>query len=154
MRNRISVLGIGLAVSALAAVSSAGGMAAASRVAPPAVKVPPAVKKVTLTLASDGSTVLATKGELVVVKLSGGRLRWSPAQAVQSTPVLALMSEGTSTSGGSTTVFRVVNYGSAELDATGTPVCTSATGCPQYVVLWHATIVVPVVDPPPPVAAG
>ena len=105
-------------------------------------------KKVTLTVSSDGATVLATKGELVVVKLSGDHLKWSVAQVTQSTPVLALVSEGTTTTGASTTVFRVVNYGTAGLSATGTPVCATPGGCPQYVVLWHATVVVPVVDPP------
>jgi hypothetical protein len=100
------------------------------------------------TLSSNGSTALASKGELVVVKLSGDHLRGSVAQAIQTTPVLSLVSEGTTTTGASTTVFRVVSYGTAELSATGTPVCGTAGGCPQYVVLWHATVVVPVVDPP------
>ena len=145
MRSRLSVFGVGLVISALAAVSAGTGVAVASAV------TPPVAKKVTLTFASDGTTVLATKGELVVVKLAGHGLRWSPAKVNQTTPVLSLVSEGTTTTGVSTTVFRVVNYGTAELDATGTPNCATATGCPQFVVLWHATIVVPVVDPPAPV---
>ena len=143
MRHRIAVVGIGLAVSALTLVSagtSVGGAAA---------KAPPATKKVVLTAASSGATVLATKGELVVVKLSGRHLRWSVAQADQTTPVLSLVSEGTTSTGASTTVFRVVNYGTAGLSATGTPICGSTAGCPQFVLLWHATVVVPVVDPPP-----
>jgi hypothetical protein len=148
MRNRFSVFGIGLVVSALAVVSVGTGVAAAATPTP----TPPVVKKVTLTFKSDGATVLATKGELVVVKLSSRGLHWSPAQAIQSTPVLTLVSQGTTTTGASTTVFRVVNYGTAELDATGTPTCAAATGCPQYVLLWHATVVVPVVDPPAPVS--
>jgi hypothetical protein len=146
MRNRFTVFGIGLVVSALAVVSVGTGVAAAS------TPTPPVVKKVTLTFASDGATVLATKGELVVVKLSSRGLHWSPAQAIQSTPVLTLVSQRTTATGASTTVFQVVNYGTAELDATGTPTCAAATGCPQYVVLWHATVVVPVVDPPAPVS--
>jgi hypothetical protein len=143
MRNRIFAVGIGLVVSAVALVStgtSVGGAASST---------PPVVKQVVLTVTSSGSTVLATKGELVVVKLAGHHLRWSVAQAEQTTPVLALVSEGTTTTGASTTVFRVVNYGTAGLSATGTPVCASAVGCPQFVLLWHATVVVPVVDPPP-----
>jgi hypothetical protein len=144
MRSKITAFGIGLAVSALALVSTSTLIAGAS------TSTPPVVKKVTLTFASNGSTVLASKGELVVVKLSSAHLRWSVAQAIQSTPVLSLVSEGTTTTGASTTVFRVVNYGTAGLSATGTPVCGSAGGCPQYVLLWHATVVVPVVDPPAP----
>jgi hypothetical protein len=110
---------------------------------------PPVVKKVVLTVSSSGSTVLATKGELVEVRLSGQHLKWSVAQVQQATPVLSLVSEGVTSTGTSTTVFRVVNYGTAGLTATGTPICGSTGGCPQFVVLWHATIVVPVVDPPP-----
>ena len=142
MRHRIAVLGVGLAVSALALVStgpSTGGAAAA----------PPGVKKVVLTVSSSGSTVLATKGELVVVKLSGQLLRWSVAQVQQATPVLSLVSEGVTSTGASTTVFRVVNYGTAGLTATATPICGSTGGCPKYVLMWHATVDVPVVDPPP-----
>ena len=144
MRSKITVFGVGLAVSALALVSTSTLVAGASS------STPPVAKKVTLTLSSNGSTVLASKGELVVVKLSGDHLRWSVAQAIQTTPVLSLVSEGTTTTGASTTVFRVVSYGTAELSATGVPVCGTAGGCPQYVVLWHATVVVPVVDPPVP----
>jgi hypothetical protein len=144
MRSKIIALGIGLAVSVLALVSTSTLVASASP------STPPVVKKVTLTVSSNGSTVLASKGELVVVTLSGEHLRWSAAQAIQTTPVLSLVSEGTTNTGASTTVFRVVNYGTAGLNATGTPVCPTAGGCPQYVVLWHATVVVPVVDPPAP----
>ena len=144
MRSKITAFGIGLAVSALALVSTSTLVASASP------STPPVVKKVTLTVLSNGSTVLASKGELVVVTLSGEHLRWSVAQAIQTTPVLSLVSEGTTTTGASTTVFRVVNYGTAGLNAIGTPVCPTAGGCPQYVVLWHATVVVPVVDPPAP----
>ena len=142
MRHRIAVLGAGLAVSALALVSTGASVGGAASTAPPVTK------QVVLTASSSGSTVLATKGELVVVKLSGGHLKWSVAQAEQTTPVLTLVSEGTTSTGGSTTVFRVANYGTAGLDATGTPVCGSTGGCPQFVLLWHATVVVPVVDPP------
>lgn len=141
MRRKIAALGLGVVVSALALVPTSTLGAGAS---------PSAVPRVTLTVSSNGSTVLATKGELVVVKLSGDHLRWSVAQVTQSDPVLSLVSESVSTTGASTTVFRVVGYGTAELDATGTPICASAGGCPQYVVLWHATVVVPAVDPPGP----
>lgn len=144
MRSKITAFGIGLAVSALALVSTSTLVASASP------STPPVVKKVTLTVSSNGSTVFASKGELVVVKLSGEHLQWSVAQAIQSTPVLSLVSEGTTTNGASMTVFRVVNHGTAGLNATGTPVCPTAGGCPQYLVLWHATVVVPVVDPPAP----
>jgi hypothetical protein len=146
MRYRVRDFGVGLIATTLAGVSLATGTATAS----PAT--PPVAKKVTLTFSSDGATVLATKGELVVVKLAGHGLVWSAAQAVQTTPVLRLVSERTTTTGASTTVFRVVNYGSADLDATGTSTCTAATGCPPFVLLWHASVTVPVVDPPGPIS--
>ncbi len=144
MRSKITAGGVGLAVSALAALSASPAGAS---------QAPAAVKTVTLTVAGNGITVLASKGERVVVELSGHHLRWSVARVTQSTPVLKLVSEGITTTGASKTVFRVVNYGTAHLDATATPICSAATGCPQYVVLWHAGISVPVVDPPPPAAS-
>ena len=146
MRTKLTagLFGVTLAV---VLVLSAGTATAGTR---PSTSV--AVKQVTLTNASNGSTVLATKGELVVVKLSGGHLRWSTATVDQSTPVLVEVSAASTSTGGSVTVFRVVNYGLAGLTATGTPICAAAA-CPQFVVLWHATVTVPVVDPPvPPVA--
>ena len=146
MRHRIAAVGVGLAVSALALVATGATVGGAATTSP----VP---KVVVLTVSSSGSTVLATKGELVEVKLSGQHLKWSVAQVDQTTPVLSLVSEGTTSSGASTTVFRVVNYGTAGLTATGIPICASTGACPQYVLLWHATVDVPVVDPPPVAAA-
>jgi len=108
-------------------------------------------KIVVLTNASSGSTVLATKGELVVVELTGGPIQWSEASVVSPSavsPVLAKVSGSRSATGSSRTTFRVVGSGLAKLDALGTPRCPTAGGCPQYVVLWQATVVVPVVDPP------
>jgi 5-enolpyruvylshikimate-3-phosphate synthase len=146
MRSRVTGLVVGLVITALALVSISTLVAGASS------STPRPAKKLTLTLSSNGSTALASKGELVVVKLSGDHLRWSVARASQTTPVLSLVSERTTATGASTTSFRVASYGTADVSATGTPVCGSAGGCPQYVVLWHATVVVPVVDPPAPAA--
>ena len=144
MRKKVTAFGVGLTLAAVLGVSAGAAVVGAT----PASSV--AVKQVTLTNASSGSTVLATKGELVVVKLSGGHLRWSVAHAVETTPVLAPVSATTTTTGSSVTVFRVVNYGSAGITATGTPNCGTVGGCPQFELLWHATVVVPVVDPPGP----
>jgi hypothetical protein len=144
------VVAVGLVAGALAlpALGAAGAGAAST---------PPIGTVVVLTNGSSGSTVVATVGETVVVELTGGPLRWSEAQttpvASAAAPVLALVSGSTSSNGSSTTTFRVVHSGTASLQATGTPICTgAAVGCPTYVVLWHATVDVPVVDPPTPVA--
>ena len=147
MRRRISGFGLALlAALVLTAVTGTG-------VAAPATVTPPVVRTVPLTASSSGTTLLATKGERIVVKLSGGHLRWSAARAVQTTPVLTQLSGGVTTTRASRTVFEVVGYGTAGLVATGTPVCAAAPTCPQFVVLWHVSVVVPVVDPPvPPVA--
>lgn len=148
MRSRLGIVGVGMVVSVLAAAAVAWPLTGAAAAAS---SPPPVAKQVTLTFASAGATALGTKGELVIVKLSGHGLHWSATQAIQSTPVLRLLSERATTTGGSVTVFQVVNYGAAGLDATGTSVCRVATGCPPFVLLWHASVVAPVVDPPPPV---
>ena len=140
IRKATVVLGVSLVLSVVAL--------GAQSVAASTITAPALTKTVILTNSSNGSSVVALKGERIVVKLSGGLLRWSEAEAIQSRPVLVRVSGSISTTGSSTTVFRVVNYGTARLDALGRPVCSKATGCPQYVVLWQATVVVPVVDPP------
>jgi hypothetical protein len=130
-------------VISLGAVLAVTTGAATARVTPPT-----AANTVILTNASNGSSVTATKGELVVVHLSTNHLRWSEAQVVESSPVLVFVSGSTSATGASTTVFRVTNYGTAQLNALGYPICAAAGPCPQFVVLWHATVDVPVQDPP------
>jgi hypothetical protein len=109
---------------------------------------PTSSNTVILTNASNGSSVTVSKGDLVVVHLSSPKLRWSEAHVVESSPVLVLVSGSTSTSGASTTVFRVANYGTAQLNALGSPVCAAASPCPTFVLQWQATVVVPVQDPP------
>jgi len=146
MRSKISAFGIGLALSAMAAVSLLPAEAGASSTA---TSVP---KKVVLKVSSNGKTVDANVGDLVEVKLSGHHLQWSVAQLTQPSGALTLVSEKTSSNGASVTVFRVANYGTASLDATGTPICKPTGACPPYIVLWQATVIVPVVDPPPPAA--
>ncbi len=143
MRNKISAFGAALAFSALAAVSTNAVLAGAASAT---TSVP---KKVVLKVSSNGKTVDANVGDLVVVKLSGHHLQWSVAQVVEGSGALSLVSEGTTSTGASKTVFRVVNFGTATIDATGTPICSTTGACPPYSVLWHATVNVPVVDPPP-----
>jgi hypothetical protein len=149
-----------LAVSFLImlAMPSAGASAA---VRPLASQATTPAQKIVLTNSSGNTSVLAIKGDKVIVALSnnGGTLRWSAA-AVEPTssanpaaPALVLKSETTWPKGASRTTFRVVNYGSARIVATGAPICKVAQVCPAFVILWTATVVVPVVDPPGPSAS-
>jgi hypothetical protein len=89
------------------------------------------MKVLVLTNRSEGHTFVATVGEEVVVTVTGGR---------------------TFRNGDSITDFVAVGHGSVTLSATGYPICAPGTdtGCPQFVVLWTAGVVVPVVDPPAP----
>lgn len=144
LRRSILTFGACLVVS-LGTVAAITTGAATARVARPA---PTSANTVVLTNASNGLSVTATKGELVVVHLSTSHLRWSEAQVNQSSPVLVFVSGSTSATGASTTVFRVTNYGTAQLTALGYPICSSAKPCPQFVVLWNANVDVPVQDPP------
>ncbi|MGO8871918.1 MAG: hypothetical protein ACLQPH_11065 [Acidimicrobiales bacterium] len=154
---RSATLTVGLLVSLLAAATIATVGAGAT----PAARHRAASLSLLLTNSSNGTTVVATPGELIVVQLTGGQLRWSEAQASGGTstaePVLVRLSGSVTSSGSSTTTFRVAHAGTAEIDATGTPVCSPATAaagsaCPEYIVLWHVTVDVPVVDPPAPAA--
>jgi hypothetical protein len=107
---------------------------------------------VVLTRADNGTTVVAVIGDDVVVRLAGGTLHWSTAQVTptpsSAEPVLVRLSGGVTSTGSSTTTFRVEGHGLAEVEATGTAACPGGGACPTYVVLWHATVSVPVVDPP------
>lgn len=129
----------------------AGPVLAGPASARPATKTPPTT--IVLTNASNGTTVVAAKGDLILVELSGGgTLRWTEASVVPPSStakaVLVKVSGKTEPNGNSETVFRVKNYGSAELEATGSPICS--TVCPPYLVLWQAGVSVPVQDPPGP----
>jgi hypothetical protein len=109
---------------------------------------------IVLTNASSGTTVVAAKGDVVRVKLTATNgIRWSEASVVPAASVSPLVrtSGGVTSTGSSVTNFKVVGYGSAQLEAIGTPSCTGVV-CPTYVILWEATVDVPVVDPPPPAA--
>jgi hypothetical protein len=98
-----------------------------------------------LTRAADGTTVSASVGQTVVVRLPGGSLRWSAAQVQSSDPaaVLQLLSGTSTTDGSSVTRFRVLHGGTATLTATGAPDCTKDTACPQFLLLWRAMVTVP-----------
>jgi len=141
------VIGIGTAVVALG-VPVAGAGNVGTTTAP----VPVTGGTVILTNSSSGTTVTATVGETVEVVLTAGPLRWTEPQVVNAgstaAAVLTLVSGGTSANGSATATFKVARSGSATIDATGTPICATASVCPTYVLLWHAGVSVPVVDPP------
>ncbi len=138
---KIALMGA-LSMAALGASAVVGSPSAVATSGPTAVII--------LTNSSNGKTVVATRGDLVQVRLTSvNGLRWTEASVVPSASVSPLVKESghiTST-GSSVTTFKVVGYGSAGLEATGSPTCT--TVCPTYVLLWRATVVVPVQDPPP-----
>lgn len=146
-RNRlgaVTVLTATLGLGALGALpAGAGGSAPAS-----------APKVVVLTNASNGTTTLVTKGEEVAVALHTNGYQWTEASVVNASPVAVLrqISGHVSSNGSSTTIFLVVGYGSATLQAVGNPNCLK-NGCAQPSILWSATVVSPVLDPPGPVAA-
>jgi hypothetical protein len=151
--RRTSLIWSIAAVSALllAPVIVSGGSAAASSAPRPAL--PGSSKTIVLTRSSNGASVVAMKGDLVIVHLEGGRLRWSeasvPPSSSAATSVLKRLS-GRTHKGASTTTFEVENHGTAQLQATGTPKCGASLGCTTVILLWQATVNVPVVDPPPP----
>jgi hypothetical protein len=147
LRARMHRLGlVGVVASALVMCAAAIPMAAGAAT--------PSTTKVVLSNASNGKTVTAEKGDVVVVKLDGhGTLRWSEASVVPTSsataPVLVKKSGHLSPDGSSRTRFSVVGYGSATLQAEGTARCGIAQDavCPMFVLLWRATVSVPVVDP-------
>ncbi len=138
---KIGLVGV-VSLSALGASAAVGSPSAVATSGPPAVII--------LTSSSNGRTVVATRGDLVQVRLTSvNGVRWTEASVVPSATVSPLVKESghVTSTGSSVTTFEVVGYGSAGLEATGTPKCT--TVCPTYVLLWRATVVVPVQDPPP-----
>ena len=150
LRHGAVATGVALALS-LVAFGTVAAVSAGAKAKP---KSTSASTTIVLTNASNGSTVLATKGGDVVVKLTGEPLRWSEAQAIESSPVLVRLSGSTTPTGSSTTTFEVGSDGTATVEATGTPICTPATAatttaCPQYILLWRATVEVPQLDPSP-----
>ncbi len=99
---------------------------------------------VTLTNSSQGHTVTAPVGEEIVVALTGVPLHWSEAWAVPGSagtgPVLTLVKASTSSNGSSITRYRVTGVGTVSIRASGTPICHTDAACPQFVVLWQASV--------------
>lgn len=141
LAGRIGLVGV-MGLTALGASGVVASSSAVARATPPT--------KIVLTNSSNGQTVLAQKGDIVQVDLKSiNGVRWSEASDVDATAGNVLMKKSghiTST-GSSETTFTVVGYGSATLVATGTPPCQGDV-CPGYVLLWQATVSVPVQDPP------
>ncbi len=145
------VTGAALLTTALLAAGTSPAVAGASTARP--TPRPPVTKIITLTVASSGTTVLATKGEEVKIVLSSPGLRWSSVTVSQSGKVVIPipLPSGTTPVGVAVAEFKVVGYGQATFTAIGAPACpTTVPLCPTYAVLWHAGVSVPVVDPPPP----
>lgn len=144
------VTGMVVIIAGLATVSAFAAAGAKTPRRPPVIGG--ASTTVVLTNSSQGSTVIAHKGDRVVVRLKGVPLRWPEATAVPGSsaapPVLVRESGSTSANGSSTTTFLVASYGNEGINATGAPMCSAAMACPAYVLLWHATVSVPVLDPP------
>jgi hypothetical protein len=135
----------------LTGIACVAALGASAVVAPPAAvaktTAPPAT--IILTNSSNGKTVLAEKGELVQVRLaSKDGVKWSEASVVPKATVSPLVNESghVNANGSSVTTFKVVGYGTAGLQATGTPKCTGSV-CRNYVLRWKATVRVPVQDP-------
>jgi hypothetical protein len=142
LTSKIGLTGIACVAALGASAVVASPAAVAKTTAPPATII--------LTNSSNGKTVLAEKGELVQVRLaSKDGVKWSEASVVPKATVSPLVKESghVNPNGSSVTTFKVVGYGSAGLQATGTPKCTGSV-CPKYVLLWKAAVRVPVQDPP------
>jgi hypothetical protein len=101
-----------------------------------------AVTKV-LTNASNGTTVVVTKGFGVEVRLASLGFRWTEASVINAGPeaVLRFESGYVFPNGSSVTNFRVVGYGEATLRATGVKKCSDNPACTPVVVVWSANVV-------------
>jgi len=102
----------------------------------------PAVTKV-LTNASNGTTVVVTKGFQVEVKLASDGFRWTEATTINAGPEVVLQFESghVGLNGSSMTGFRVVGYGEVTLQATGVKKCSNNPACTPVVMTWRANVI-------------
>lgn len=149
-RSAVAVAAVLAVVAVVAAgLAATGGPRTVSAVVPssgpppsPAPPPPPA-RSVLLTTSNDGETVHAAVGELVVVRLVGrGAMRWSAIRVSQSDTVLVRSSASLSRNGASMAAYRVTDNGEARLSSAGTPICAPDMVCPQFIVLWQASVIV------------
>ena len=95
-----------------------------------------------LTGSADRTTVVASRGGRVEVRLAPtAAVHWSEASVTSGPWVLVRTSGRIAPDGASVTTFAVVGSGTAELGATGRPVCSGV--CPDYVLGWEVTLEVP-----------
>jgi hypothetical protein len=129
--------------AALGAVVAAGTLFAAPvATTTGAGAASPVVTKV-LTNASNGKTVVVTKGFQVEVELASDGFRWTEASGVNAGPeaVLQFESGHVDPNGSSLTDFRVVGYGEVTLEATGVRKCSNNPACTPIVRVWRANVI-------------
>ncbi len=141
-RSAVAVAAALAVVAVVAAALTASGRPGTVTTGPPPPPPPPG-RSVLLTTSKDGASVDASVGQLVVVRLPGKRtMRWSAVRVSQTGAVLVVSSGSLSADGTSTAVYRVAHDGTARLSATGAPICAPDAACPQFIVLWRASVIV------------
>lgn len=96
---------------------------------------------VCLTNQAGGRVSTVRRGTHVEVTLRGAQLDWSSARQLAPT-ILHLIGSPIRVAGESRTTFLAVRDGRTVLQATAAAKCAPGTVCPQFVLLWRATIVV------------
>ena len=104
-----------------------------------------------------GNGVTVTGGAPCVATMSVGDsfqlslrtgLRWSDPHA--SSPVVTVANVERGANGGLTATVTAIAAGTATLSASGSPICTPGTACPQFILLWTLNLVVTGATSPPP----
>ena len=137
-RNDIGValLGILLVLSALATPS--GALAIGTRAIARCV---PSARLVCLGNAASGRVTSIHRGAFVQVTLGGADLEWS-AITHPAPSVLRPASAPIRSNGESRATFVAARDGRTTLRATATSKCSPGLACPQFVLLWQATIAI------------
>lgn len=96
---------------------------------------------VCLTRNASNHTTTVHKGEIVELTLSGSDLSWTKPQVTDKRH-LRLIGAAIQRGGESRGSFSAIQIGHATIQATATAKCSPGQICPQFALVWRATIVI------------
>jgi hypothetical protein len=97
-------------------------------------------KSVCLGRDASGKTTTVHRGQTITITLADS-LQWSGPR-VTSPGVIRAVGEPTNRGGTFVAIYIALAKGRTAIDVTGRPICSQGSACPQFILLWRASITV------------
>jgi hypothetical protein len=134
--GRVAVRCVIALVAGVVGLMRAGG---ASGLSPVPSACHPTSHLICVDRAAGGAVVHAVIGQKVEVAFINSGLQWRIAR-MPDLHVLRSAAPPIRRGGSFVAIFDTVGVGRTVITLAGTPICAPRTPCPQFIVLWHATV--------------